>query len=47
MSGPVSVVFSDIHMCKLEEDIVVPAEPIFHTYTYAERKMLMMNYSRI
>ena len=46
MGGPVSVVFSNIYMCKLEEDIAVPAKPIFHTYTYAERKMLM-NYSRI
>ena len=30
MGGPVSVVFSDIFMCKMEEDVVVPAEPIFY-----------------
>ena len=52
MGGPVSVVFSDIFMCKMEEDEVVPAKPIFTnvmlmTHTYAERKMLMMSYFRI
>ena len=30
MGGPVSVVFSDIFMCKMEEDVVVPAKPIFY-----------------
>ena len=32
---PVSVVFSDIFMCKMEEDVVVPAQPIFYKcYVY-------------
>ena len=30
MGGPVSVVFSDISMYKMKEDIVVPAKPIFY-----------------
>ena len=29
MVGPISVVFSDIFMCKIELDVVVPAKPIF------------------
>ena len=42
MGGPVSVVFSDIFMCKMEEDVVVPAKPIFYKRyvddTYIRRK---------
>ena len=42
MGGPVSVVFSDILMCKMEEDVVVPAKPIFYKryvdVTYIRRK---------
>ena len=30
MNGLISVVFSDIYVCKLEEDIVIPANPIFY-----------------
>ena len=30
MSGPVSVVLSDIYMFKLEEDVVVLAKPIIY-----------------
>ena len=30
MGGPVSVVFSDIFMCKMGEDVVVPVKPIFY-----------------
>ena len=30
MGGPVSVVFSDIFMCEMEVDVVVPADPIFY-----------------
>ena len=29
MGGPISVVFSDIFMCKMELDVVIPAKPIF------------------
>ena len=29
MVGPISVVFSDIFMCKMELDVVVPAKPTF------------------
>ena len=52
MGGPVSVVFSDIFMCKIEDNVVVPAKPIFYkSYvndTYITRKkVLMMNYSGI
>ena len=42
MGGPVSVVFFDIFICKMEEIAVVPAKPIFHKYyvdeTYIRRK---------
>ena len=52
MGGLVSVVFSDIFMCKMEDNVVVPAKPIFYkSYvndTYINRKkVLMMNYSGI
>ena len=30
MGGPVSVVFTDIFICKMEEDVVVPAKLIFY-----------------
>ena len=30
MSGPISVVFADIFMCKMELDVVVPVKPIFY-----------------
>ena len=30
MGGPISVVFSDIYMCKMEEDVVKPLKPIFY-----------------
>ena len=42
MSGPTSAVFSDIYVCKMEEDIVIPANPIFYKRyvddTYVRRK---------
>ena len=42
MGGPVSVVFSDIFICKMEEDLVFPAKPIFYKRyvddTYIRRK---------
>ena len=42
MGGPVSVVFSDISMYKMKEDVVVPAKPIFYKRyvddTYKRRK---------
>ena len=42
MGGPISVVFSDIYMCKMEEDVVKPWKPIFHKRyvedTYGKRK---------
>ena len=42
MGGPISVVFSNIYVCKMEEDVVIPANPIFYkTYiddTYVRRK---------
>ena len=30
MDGPISVVLSDIYVCKMEEDIVIPANPVFY-----------------
>ena len=42
MGGLISVVFSDIYVCKTEEDIVIPANPIFYKRyvddTYVRRK---------
>ena len=42
MGGPISVVFSDIYMCKMEEDIVKSLKPIFYKRyvddTYVKRK---------
>ena len=30
MGGPISVVFAEICMCKLEDDVVAPIKPIFY-----------------
>ena len=30
MGGPLSVVFSDIYMCKIEEEVVKPLKSIFY-----------------
>ena len=42
MGGPISVVFSDIYVCKMEEDLVITANPIFYKRyvddTYVGRK---------
>ena len=42
MGGPISVVFSDIYMCKVEEDVVKPLKLIFYKLyvdnTYVKRK---------
>ena len=42
MGGPMSVVFSDIYVCKMEKDVVIPAKPIFYKRyvddTYVRRK---------
>ena len=42
MCGPISVVFSDIYVCKMEENIAIPANPIFYKRyvddTYVWRK---------
>ena len=42
MAGPITVVFSDIFLCKIELDVVVPAKPIFYKQyiddTYMQRK---------
>ena len=42
IGGPISAVFSDIYVCKMEEDIVIPANPIFYKRyideTYVRRK---------
>ena len=42
MGGPISIVFSDIFMCNMEFNVVVPAKPIFYNRyvddTYVQRK---------
>ena len=42
MGGPISVVLSDIYVCKMEEDIVAPSKPLFYKRyvddTYVRRK---------
>ena len=54
MGGPESVgFFSNIFRCKMEDDVVVPAKPIFYksyvngTYIHRKKKVFMMNYSGI
>ena len=38
MGGPISVVFSDIYVCKIEEEIVIPANLIFYKRHLCQRK---------
>ena len=42
MGGPMSVVFADIYMCKMEDDVVAPLKPMFYKRyvddTYVRRK---------
>ena len=42
MGGPISVVFADIYMCKMEDYVVAPIKPIFYKRyvedTYVRRK---------
>ena len=42
MGGPISVVFADIYMCKMEDDVVTALKPIFYKRyvddTYVRRK---------
>ena len=42
MGGPVSLVFADIYMCKMEDDVVAPVKQIFYRRyvdnTYIRRK---------
>ena len=42
MGGPISVVFADLYMCKMEDDVVAPLKPIFYKRyvddTYVRRK---------
>ena len=42
MGGPISVVFADIYMCKMEDDVVAPLKLIFYKQhvddTYVRRK---------
>ena len=42
MAGPISVVLSDIYVCKIEDYIVTPSKPLFYKRyvddTYVRRK---------
>ena len=42
MGGPISAALLDIHVCKMEEDIVTPSKPLFYKRyvddTYVKRK---------
>ena len=38
LGGPISIVFSDIDVCKKEENIVIPANPIFYNQIEKKRK---------
>ena len=42
VGGQISVVLSDIYVCKIEENIVGPSKPLFYKryvdYTYVRRK---------
>lgn len=33
MGGPMSLVFSDIYMCKMDKDVVKPLKPIFYKHS--------------
>ena len=52
MGGPVSVVFSDIFICKMAEDVVVPVKPIFckrcwwHIYTEKKCSKIPTDYTQ-
>ena len=47
MGGPISVVFADIYMCKMEDDVVAPLKPMFYKRyvddTYVRRKKTTTN----
>ena len=32
LSGPISIVFSDIYTCKMELDVAVPTNPLFYKH---------------
>ena len=38
MSGPISVVFADIFMCKMEDDVVPPIRPLFYKRYLRKKK---------
>ena len=57
MGGLISVVLSDIYICKIEEDTVAPSKPLFYkrkvnAYTYIKyigqkkkKRMKLMNFT--
>ena len=51
MAGPISVVLSDIYVCKIEDYIVTPSKPLFYkryvddTYVRRKKKMKLMNFT--
>ena len=42
MGGPLSVNHAEIHMLRLENDVVIPLKPIF--YRFVAKIMFQMNY---
>ena len=47
LGGPISVVFEDIYMCKMEDDVVAPLRPIFYKRyiddTYVRKKKITID----
>ena len=49
MGGSISVAFSDIYVCKMEEDIVAPSKPLSTSVMWMiqmskEKRMKLMNF---
>ena len=43
LGGPISVVFSDIYVCRKEENIIIPANPIFYNQIEKKKKKKYVN----
>ena len=50
MGGPISVILSDIYVCKMEKDIVTPSKPLFTSVMWMvhmpeETRMKLINFT--